>query len=280
VLPRVARIQAALALAAFLLICGSISHAAEEFHALIVPDTTWANLYSLVEVHLDVDSTAHQFNGFGITFQYDPSVVSFDSLTPGDLMLDACPNWFNHLDTTDSTLSYTHIILCNLVSVDGPGRLCTIRFTADNAGISPVMITSDPDRSFYDAGMYVYPGHPDYPRQVIFHDGAIVVIDPNADCEEMIEDAGVRLTSIRPNPASSGAEILFELPEPAWVRLEIYDTMGRMVRTLIDDRQTLGMHSTAWNGTDDRGLSVCSGVYFCTMTAGDHQSRRRIVLLR
>ena len=275
-----AKISITLCMLAVLIGFGIDARATEEFHAFVCPDTSRVYLGSMVDVHLDVDSTAHRFNGYGVEFQFDPLVVSFDSLVAGELMLEKCPNWFNHLETTESTVTYSLIILCSLISVDGPGRLCTLRFSADAAGISPVSIISNPDRSFYDAGLYVCPDHPTYPRQVIFHDGAIVVIDPTADCEDVGTGLTHNATSVRPNPTDGIARIAFDLPEPVTIRLALYDATGRIVRTLVDGHQTQGSHTIDWDGKDEAGRSLPNGVYFCRISTALFQSQSRIVLLQ
>jgi hypothetical protein len=274
-----ARIPTILCLVGLLMVIGSDSRATEEFHALICPDTSWVNLHSFVAVQLEVDSTAHRFNGYEIAFQFDPSVVSFDSITPGELMIEDCPNWFNHFESTESTVTYSLIILCDLISVDGPGCLCTLRFSADDYGTSPVTIISNPDRSFFDAGLYVCPDHPAYPRQVIFHDGAIVVADLT-DCAEGLGEPRHYTTSIRPNPMYGQAQVLFDLPESAVVRLALYDATGRFVRTLINGPRVEGSHAIDWDGTDEAGRPVPNGVYFCRISTVSFQSQSRIVLLQ
>lgn len=65
-----------------------------------------------------------------------------------------------------------------------------------------------------------------------------------------------------PNPFNPSTTISFAIPRDAAVRLEIFDVMGRKVRTLLDGRRPLGHHSIAWNGRSDSGEDVSSGVYF------------------
>ena len=284
---RTTRFSAVWGVIALLMILGATANATDEFNVFITPETSWVDtLNTLVDVSVEVDSTARHFNGFELTFLYDPSVVSLvdpviDTIIPGSLITDACSDLFERRETTDSTITYTLVMVCTGgVSVDGPGQLCSIRFSVDNPGFSPVAMISDPDRSFFDDGIFVYPGHPTYPRQVVLHDGAIIVYDPNAGCEQGIEEQRFRLTGVRPNPANPRTKIMFELPEPARVHLVLYDPMGRAVRTLITDFRTAGVHSAAWDGTDDAGRPVGSGIYFCRMTTRDFESWDRIVLLR
>jgi flagellar hook assembly protein FlgD len=62
--------------------------------------------------------------------------------------------------------------------------------------------------------------------------------------------------------------------------MAVYDATGRRVRTLLDEDQPAGARDVTWNGQDDRGNPVASGVYFYKMTAGKFSQTRRMVLLK
>jgi hypothetical protein len=82
-----------------------------------------------------------------------------------------------------------------------------------------------------------------------------------------------------PNPFNPTTTIRFDLPRPAAVSLSVYDVVGRTVRTLIagaNHRQ--GPHSIVWDGRDDRGVAVASGVYFYELRAGREVLARKMVL--
>ncbi len=81
-----------------------------------------------------------------------------------------------------------------------------------------------------------------------------------------------------PNPFNTSCVINYELPEKAQVRLEIYDLSGHKVRTLVDGEQAAGYRSVVWDGTNDNGTVVPSGVYFYKLTAGDYTATRRMIL--
>lgn len=91
---------------------------------------------------------------------------------------------------------------------------------------------------------------------------------------------GTRLVAAVPNPFNPKTEIRLHLDEPADLRLRIYDAAGRQVRTL--DRRGLGAgeQAIAWNGLDDTGRPVASGVYFVRMQAGATSDGLRVVLLK
>ncbi len=87
-----------------------------------------------------------------------------------------------------------------------------------------------------------------------------------------------------PNPFNPTTVIEFELPEAARVNLSIYDASGRLVRRLVDRELPAGTYSGSrgviWSGTDDRGMSVASGVYFYSLDMGGEKQTRKMVLVR
>jgi flagellar hook assembly protein FlgD len=65
------------------------------------------------------------------------------------------------------------------------------------------------------------------------------------------------------------------------VDLVVYDTAGRVVRTLVAaENVAAGRHEVVWNGRDDDGRPTASGVYFCRLVAGGYSETRRITLIR
>jgi hypothetical protein len=66
----------------------------------------------------------------------------------------------------------------------------------------------------------------------------------------------------QPNPLRTGVTISLALPSDGRVSLELYDIRGRKVATVARERMTAGYHNVVWNGTDDYGTAVVSGVYF------------------
>jgi hypothetical protein len=91
------------------------------------------------------------------------------------------------------------------------------------------------------------------------------------------------LAPVRPNPFSVSTEITYSVPSGAVrspVTLNIYDVTGRRVRSLVNDDQTPGTYHVSWNGCDQNGTPVASGIYFCWLRAGGETTSRRMVLLR
>ncbi len=86
---------------------------------------------------------------------------------------------------------------------------------------------------------------------------------------------------VSPNPVVRGTTIRFQIPRPgSSVALRIYDVTGRSVRTLVDGHRGAGYHSELWDRTNDNGIRVAPGIYFCRMEAGKFQETRKLVLLQ
>lgn len=83
-----------------------------------------------------------------------------------------------------------------------------------------------------------------------------------------------------PNPFNPTTTIGFSLPTAGKVRLDIYNILGQKVRTLIETEKPAGMHQVIWNGTDDHGVSVASGIYLYKIEATSFREVKRMVFLK
>jgi hypothetical protein len=92
--------------------------------------------------------------------------------------------------------------------------------------------------------------------------------------------AGFALSPNAPNPFRTSTRIPFELVRAGRVTLAVYDVAGRRVRVLFAGSRGAGADQVEWDGRDDAGRAVASGVYFCRLDAGSHSETRRMVLVR
>lgn len=83
-----------------------------------------------------------------------------------------------------------------------------------------------------------------------------------------------------PNPFNPVTRIVFDIPARGEVSLKVYDVRGRQVRVLEDAALPAGRYDYSWNGKDDHGRSVGSGVYFYRLTAGEDTAVRKMMLIR
>lgn len=90
-----------------------------------------------------------------------------------------------------------------------------------------------------------------------------------------------------PNPFNPATRIpftvhslQFKVHSPIPITLKIYNTIGQKVRTLVDEPMRVGKYELIWDGKNDEGKDVASGIYFYQLTTGDNQITRKMVLLR
>lgn len=83
-----------------------------------------------------------------------------------------------------------------------------------------------------------------------------------------------------PNPFNATTRIQFDLPEAAHAQLLIYNTAGQAVRKLVDEALSAGSVTAFWDGYDDKGQPVSSGIYFYKLQAGEFQAQRKLLLLK
>lgn len=83
-----------------------------------------------------------------------------------------------------------------------------------------------------------------------------------------------------PNPFNPVTTIAYELDERVLVTLTIYDVQGKVVRRLVHDTRKPGRYREQWNGINETGSPVASGIYFCKLAAGNRVMTRKMVLLK
>jgi hypothetical protein len=83
-----------------------------------------------------------------------------------------------------------------------------------------------------------------------------------------------------PNPFNPSTTIMLDLPNPAHVRLDVFNVLGQSVKTLKDEQMDAGYHPVEWNGTDNSGSPVATGIYFYKIQAGERIETKKMMLLK
>jgi len=83
-----------------------------------------------------------------------------------------------------------------------------------------------------------------------------------------------------PNPFNPSTTIEFSIPERADVTMTIYNVLGQAVRTFNAGTQNVGTYRIVWDGTNDFGMTVSTGVYFYTVRAGEHAATKKMVYMK
>ena len=88
------------------------------------------------------------------------------------------------------------------------------------------------------------------------------------------------LSQNSPNPFRAGTSIGFSLPADQRVSLRVFNVAGRLVRTLVDGPMVSGRATVVWDGRDEQGGRLSSGVYFYRLENGERSLTRKSVMLR
>jgi hypothetical protein len=83
-----------------------------------------------------------------------------------------------------------------------------------------------------------------------------------------------------PNPFNPSTTISFYVPSRGFVKLDIYNIRGQKVKSLANEQYIIGTHTVSWNGTDDNGKAIASGVYFAKIESIGKSMIRKLVLLK
>ena len=120
-----------------------------------------------------------------------------------------------------------------------------------------------------------------YKLAVVFPDGREIICGFLAKNPDSLSSFHIyNLSPNFPNPFNPRTEINFVIPESTFVSLKVFDTVGKRVITLMDEEVGPGYHSRTWDGRDEEGQVVASGVYYYRLQAGDYSATKAMLLLK
>jgi hypothetical protein len=121
--------------------------------------------------------------------------------------------------------------------------------------------------------------HEDLPRdasfQLHFNDPTTVAVP-----DGQVLPTVTRIESVYPNPFNPQTTVLLAMRQPGRATVKVYNLQGRLVKTLADETLAAGRHELRWNGTDNAGQAVPSGVYFVRAVHPDGVDRSRMSLVK
>lgn len=115
--------------------------------------------------------------------------------------------------------------------------------------------------------------------------GAVgIVVSPNVtsvtERNGTSASSGFELEQNYPNPFNPRTTIDYKVQKAANVRIDIFDTIGRRVRTLVDSFEPAGTFSVQWDGKDNHGVQLATGTYYYRMKTGNRTSVRKMLFLK
>lgn len=111
--------------------------------------------------------------------------------------------------------------------------------------------------------------------------GVIISQLPTSSDNNTVNTMVNQLGPNHPNPFNPSTTINYSIAEDSFVSLDIYNIKGQLIRTLVAQTQPAGQHSVEWNGKDNQGKNVSSGIYLYKMSAGGrYTSTRKMIMLK
>src|SRR5262245_6920321 len=156
-------------------------------------------------------------------------------------------------------------------------------YRGSNAGFVPGpgnLVVSQPGAGYtYDAGQVYYYKLASVDIHGNWSPFALLTPQATVDVPALVP-SDLMLGPPRPNPMRSGAEFHFALPREGRVTLALFDQRGRRVRDLVNQALPPGDHVARWDGRDDAGRPVPSGIYFCRLEADGRNLSRRLAAIQ
>ncbi len=239
----------------------------------LIPQTQTVSPGAGFDLEMDVLVAGSPFNAFDAVVSYDPAALTFVPASPislqeGSYMTGACGNTFHLFSAAGDSLSMTISLLCNALSLPGPGQIYKLHFLASSTPQSTTVHIRH--ATFYDAGLYVQP--------VVTQD-ATVTIGSVTGVGPIPAPGPARLVAL-PNPCVAGTTIRVETPVAIERDLVVCDLGGRVVRHLAAGGFGPGSRAVRWDGRGDRGERLAAGVYFARFAGEPGVAPARIALLR
>jgi len=165
--------------------------------------------------------------------------------------------------------------------------LLGFRVLRDGMNVTPVLVTPDA-KSFHDVDLDVV-GVYTYRVRAIFESphgmsdlSEPLIVNFVNEIDDMMPVNVMRLGANFPNPFNPFTSIKYQVSGIGNqnVEINVYNVRGQRVRTLVNELREHGEYSVVWDGRDNLGRSVSSGVYFYQMRAGDFTQTRRMVLMK
>jgi len=241
----------------------------------LLPDSGYVSPGSEFTLELWLTEPGDSINAYEAVIAYDPAVLTFLQASPLSLQEGAymktppaCGSTFHYFTNAGDSLVISHSLMCNLVSLPGPGQLYKLRFRASmTLQWTWVRIRSI---QFYNDGLFVNPALPS--------DAAVAIGAVSGVPGPGLAPAETRV-KVAPNPCRAAAAITVETAVAGEQQVVVCDVLGRAVRHLDRGAIAPGTRRIAWDGKDDTGVRLAPGVYRVLVNTFGKTTGARIVLL-
>jgi hypothetical protein len=211
-----------------------------------------------VTVALRLEGNVSEVKGISTVITYDPSELEFLTARLADGMVSPLGEVFFWHGEQGSKVQVDVAVLGTDVTIGGSGEVAILTFralTGEHAlGFDGAALRGAENEDL-TAELQGLASHPEMPT--VF---------------KLVQNA--------PNPFNPVTTVKYDVPFESDVTIQVYDVAGREVRTLVDGSVPAGRHQVVWDGRNDAGESVGSGVYFCVMDTPEYHATNKMMLLK
>ena len=217
---------------------------------------------------IELDSQGNE-NAIGLCVGFDPAILTFKNATLGR---DASGATLipNGRDSTNGRVGLALALPAGQSFAAGVRQLVLVNFS-----INPNTSATSTPIEFKDQPIA---------REVVDVNGNVLQSSWSVvtSVQERVNELPTtfNLSANHPNPFNPSTTITYALPQAAEVELMIFDVMGRRVRTLVRQHQQAGRYAITWDGRNEQGEVIASGVYLYQLRAGSFVQTRRMALAR
>ena len=234
------------------------------------PERSTIDVGDILTIDILVDSNA-VFHGFELIIDYDENLLEVLEVTEGELMTNSGYSTFWFVASDYDSVHVNDAILGS-ADVTGPGQLFRIKFKAKAEGQSELIFEVIDIRDMTNTSI---------PTKHINGNisvGSVPVKDENQRESNLPQE--YCLAQNFPNPFNPSTQIEYSLPQKTFVSIKVYNLYGQSIKTLVADVQCPGVKTVHWDGKDNKGINVTSGLYFYNIKTEYFYQTKRMLLLK
>ena len=193
-------------------------------------------------------------------------------------------------DFNDFYATGTHLASWNGANIDDLASLKAATGMEDNSlsvdpGFASVTDLHTTSPELEGAGIYLdrvpddIDGNPRDPLNPSMGGGVYIPLDVDDETSDVLPDE-FKLMQNFPNPFNPATTIEYSVPTKCQVSIEVFNILGQNVRTLVNETKAAGNYRTEWNGSDEAGKTVATGVYFYRLRSGDVTHTKKMVMIK
>lgn len=254
---------------------------------VVVPVVTPGQIFE-VPLYIYNDES---ISAFTVGLKWNPANIRYQSATLSPEWTTAPYSFTPNIDRSDTAIGLVGFGTIsfdpeNPIPASGAAKLVyTIRFQTRTGAVASAITV---DSSFFPpAGPWIFAPEPPpvvgdgiCPEYAHTDPGKVDIRLPVQEFDGPVLPETYSIDQNNPNPFNPTTSINFALPTAAKTKIEVFNILGQKVRTLVDEYLTAGNKRVEWDGTDERGSAVASGIYLYKMTANDFTETKKMLLMK